>query len=99
MIVMWYASANNHDTLELIMVVAFVCAFEFGPGPIVWLYISEICNDKATSVGTMINWFFTLLMSLLSPYLLEDWTHSGTWLIFAGTSIVVSDERIVVIIF
>ena len=45
MIIMWYASHESKDTLELVMVVVFVCAFEFGPGPIVWLYISEICND------------------------------------------------------
>ena len=87
---MWYASHESKDTLELIMVVVFVCAFEFGPGPIVWLYISEICNDKATSVGIFINWVFTLTISLLAPFLLDDWCHENTWLIFAGTSIAVS---------
>ena len=90
MFIMWYASHEKNDTLELVMVVVFVCAFEFGPGPIVWLYISEICNDKATSVGIFINWVFTLTVSLLAPFLLNDWTHEYTWLIFAGTSLAVS---------
>lgn len=84
--IMWYASVNQNDTLELAMVVAFVCFFEFGPGPIVWIYISEICNDKATSVGTMNNWVFTLLISLLSPYMLQDWLKSYTFILFAAIS-------------
>ena len=94
MVIMWYASSASKDTLELVMVVVFVCAFEFGPGPIVWLYISEICNDKATSVGIFINWVFTLLISLLAPELLNEWTHEYTWLIFAGTSTIVSVRKL-----
>lgn len=86
--VMFYASHYEKDTLELIMVVAYVIVFEFGPGPIVWLYISEICNDKATSVGTMINWSFTLIVSLLAPYMLDTWLKSYTWLVFAAISAV-----------
>lgn len=86
--IMFYATNQQKDTLELIMVVAYVCVFEFGPGPIVWLYISEICNDKATSIGTMVNWSFTLIVSLLAPYLLEDWLKEYTWLLFAAISAV-----------
>ena len=93
MIIMWYASHYSKDTLELVMVVVFVCAFEFGPGPIVWLYISEICNDQATSVGIFINWVFTLMISLLAPFLLQDWLYSYTWILFAFTSTVVSDQN------
>ena len=72
------------------MVIAFVCAFEFGPGPIVWLYISEVSNDKAASVATFINWVFTLIISILSSYMLTQWFHATTWLILAGLSAVVS---------
>ena len=50
--VMWFATMKGNSNLELIMVILFVCTFEFGPGPIVWIYISEICNDKAASVAT-----------------------------------------------
>ena len=72
------------------MVIAFVCVFEFGPGPIVWLYISEVSNDKAASVATFINWVFTLIVSVLSSYMLTKWFHATTWLILAGLSAVVS---------
>ena len=53
--VMWIATMNGNANLELIMIICFVCVFEFGPGPVVWLYISEICNDKSASVATTVN--------------------------------------------
>lgn len=87
---MWYFTAeDDNQTIRLVMTVAFICAFEFGPGPIVWLYISEICNDKATSVGTVMNWFWTLIVSILAPFLIEDWLADGkTWLMFSGISFI-----------
>jgi len=36
---------------------AYTAAFEFGPGPIAWLYISEVTQDKASSIATALNWF------------------------------------------
>ena len=74
------------------MVIAFVCAFEFGPGPIVWLYISEVSNDKAASVATFINWVFTLIVSILSSYMIKYWFGATTWLIIAALSGVVSTK-------
>ena len=79
------------------MTVSFICAFEFGPGPIVWLYISEICNNKATSVGTVMNWFWTLTVSVLAPFLVDDWLPYGkTWFLFGSISVVVSDSLIII---
>ena len=88
--VMWYATLKGNSNLELIFVIVFVCAFEFGPGPIVWIYISEICNDKAASVATTTNWVFTLIISIISPYMLKNWFHAYTWLIIAIASAIVS---------
>ena len=84
---MWFASTNDNSSLELGSVVAFVLFFEFGPGPIVWLYISEICNDKATSVNTFINWVFTLAVSLGTNTLLTTWPKDFTWMLFAIISL------------
>lgn len=43
--------------------------FELGPGPICWLYMSEIMNEKGVAVGTFINWSFTFLTGLITPIL------------------------------
>jgi len=63
------------------MTMAFVCAFEFGPGPIVWLYMGEIMNDKGLSIGAAVNWTLVLIISLFTPTLMDasDW---GTFLMF-----------------
>ena len=70
MIGMYLFEAHENQTALLAITVTFICAFEFAPGPIVWLYVSEICNDKATSIATNVNWFWTLVISVLSPYML-----------------------------
>jgi len=67
---MWiFQELVPNETMTYILVIAFIIGFEFGPGPIVWLYLSEICNDKATSVNTVMNWFWTLVISFITPVL------------------------------
>ena len=97
LVTVWYATTNDHSNLELYAVVAFCFFFEFGPGPIVWLYISEICNDKATSVNTFINWVFTLTVSLTANTLLTSWPKDYTWILFAGISAAVSNQTHIII--
>jgi Sugar (and other) transporter len=41
--------------------------FEFGPGPICWIYMSEVMNDKGVAVGTSLNWTFCLIYTFLTP--------------------------------
>lgn len=35
------------DTASIVLCLAFVAFFEFSSGPVIWLYIAEICNDTA----------------------------------------------------
>ena len=90
LLTVFYANSVQNSSIELFSVVSFVFFFEFGPGPIVWLYISEICNDKATSVNIFINWVFTLTISLTTNKLLTDWLKGYTWILFASISSIVS---------
>ena len=92
---MFYADTTGNDTLELYMIVAFVCFFEFGPGPIAWVYLSEVSNDEATSIGTMMSWSCTLIIGLTAPYMLDNWLKSYTWLLFAAISLMVSTSPFV----
>lgn len=43
----WLSDIANADTISIILCLAFVAFFEFSSGPVVWLYIAEICNDTA----------------------------------------------------
>jgi SP family facilitated glucose transporter-like MFS transporter 1 len=74
------------NTIALVMIVLFVIFFEFSMGPILWLYNSEILNDKAVTVASAINWVFVLAISAVTPYLLSHW-HGKFFLIFAGFTI------------
>lgn len=47
----------------LIYMALFFMIFEFGPGPVCWIYMSEVANDKGVAVATALNWTFTLLYS------------------------------------
>lgn len=77
-----YAAHSENGGLELAMTMCFVCAFEFAPGPIVWLYMGEIMNDKGLSIGAALNWTFVLLISLFTPTFMTNLGSWGTFLMF-----------------
>jgi len=53
------------------LTLVFIALFEFGPGPITWLYMAEIMQDKAVSIATVMNWMVCLLVSLVIPKLVD----------------------------
>ena len=76
--------AYTHNTVGMVsMVLLFITFFELSSGPIVWLYMSEIMRDKAVAVGTFLNWFLSLTISLSVPYLLKASSPGTLFLIFA----------------
>lgn len=78
-----YAAKEDLGTLELIMTMLFVCCFEFAPGPILWLYVGEICNDKGASFASFMNWTFVLIISLFTqPMMKSAMGNAGTFIVF-----------------
>lgn len=55
------------NTVTVICILSFIAAFEFSSGPITWLYMSEIMQDKAVSIATVLNWLVTLVVSAITP--------------------------------
>jgi hypothetical protein len=76
------AAIKVWGTIEIIMTMLFVCAFEFAPGPIVWLYMGEILNDKGISVAVFLNWLMTLIVGLLSPSIIDGIGIGPTFIMF-----------------
>ena len=60
-------SLNGNDTAVIILIMVFISLFEFGPGPITWLYMAEILTDKAMSIGAVMNWMVNLVISAAIP--------------------------------
>ena len=83
------ADKDTFTWLIIVFVAGFIFSFEFGSGPIPWLYMAEIMTNKAMSAGVVTNQVFTLLISVATPTLN---TALGGWLyiIFGIISIVVS---------
>jgi len=57
---------SSYDTTagaSVALLSVFVLIFEFGPGPICWLYISEVTNEKGVAVATSLIWTTTLIYS------------------------------------
>ena len=82
-----FSEIANNQAMLMVLTVAFILGFEFGPGPITWLYLSEICSNKATSANTVVNWIWTLVVSISTP-LLFDAIQGYVWLIFGITLLI-----------
>ena len=54
-IFMGQAVISGHETAQLYLTIMYVCSFEFGSGPIIYLYMSEIMNDKGVAMGIFVN--------------------------------------------
>lgn len=52
-------------------VLVFIIIFELGPGPITWLYMAEIMQDKGSSIATVMNWGINLLISYFVPIIIK----------------------------
>lgn len=84
---MWLSTTLLVESTWLLylLTIAFIVGFEIGLGPIVWLYLSEICNDKATSVNTVVSWALNLLVSLTTPLLAEVLDNGSLWFLYGCT--------------
>lgn len=46
MVINGFAVGHGYGLLQLISTLCYVAAFEFGPGPVPWLYMGEIMTDE-----------------------------------------------------
>jgi MFS family permease len=78
----WVVHASS-PTIELIALLFYIGGFEMSFGPVVWLYLSEVLNDKQMSIAIFANWTMSLAVGLLTPYLfLDTWLGNYTFLLY-----------------
>lgn len=53
-------------------------------GPILWLYLSEVCTGEAIAMCVFANWSSSLLVGELTPYMLNNWLGNYTFLLYGG---------------
>ena len=78
------------DGLELSLVVfidLYLMLFGVSLGPICWIYTSEILNDKAMVMCTVLNWGTCSLVVLVFPLIIDSFGLPMVFLIFSGINI------------
>ena len=71
--------------MALVATAVFVFLFEVGTGSIVFAYIAEVCNNKASAVATVNLWFWTLIVGLITPPMFNTWLPDGkTFIVFSA---------------
>lgn len=58
---------EDRGWVPLPLISAFVFSFQASSGPVTWLYMAEIMQEKGLSIATVLNWLFTLLFSFVTP--------------------------------
>ena len=81
-----YCSIKAYYTDMIRLVMVFITLFEFSSGPITWLYMSEIMQDKAQTIATFLNWLMNLGISWFVPSLIDTFggDNIGAGWLFIG---------------
>lgn len=66
-ILIGYTYSQDYHTFVVVASLSMIAFFEFGSGPITWLYMAEIMQDKGSSLATVLNWLVSLAISLFLP--------------------------------
>jgi hypothetical protein len=75
------------NTPTIVAILTFITLFEFSSGPITWLYMSEIMQDKALSIATVLNWSMNLIVSIITPIIATDTTIPYIFFSVSGTTL------------
>ncbi|ROW01277.1 hypothetical protein VMCG_05875 [Cytospora schulzeri] len=75
------ASVSSAGTAALVMVYLFAAAFQFGWGPVCWIYVSEIPTNRlrgyTVSLAAATQWLFNLVVTRVTPLMLKNVGANG----------------------
>ena len=68
------------------LIVIFLIFYQFGAGPLPYVYLTDICGDTGMSVGVISMWIWILVTTFVSPFLLMN-KNIGVVPTFVGEAI------------
>jgi sugar porter (SP) family MFS transporter len=78
----------SDGSLILIFILLFIASFAIGYGPVIWVLLSEIypahVRGRAMSLATLALWLGTAIVGQVVPWMLDNLTPSGTFIVFAA---------------
>lgn len=71
----------------IVFTLIFVAFFEFGIGPILWLYAAEIMTETGMASASLITWIITIIFGLFTEDLFKKLTSQGMYFTFTAIDI------------
>lgn len=65
----------------LVLILLYVVEFEFSLGPVPWVYMSEIMQNKAMTIALLINWIFTLFFAVTTQKWVDEWLKGAFFIV------------------
>jgi len=73
--------------LIFICTLTFVAGFAISTGPVPYVYITETCCAKGLSFGVFNIWLGTIIVSFITPFLINGIELIGTFIFYGSFSI------------
>ena len=75
------------NTLLVVMMMVYLACFQWTLGTYTWVYLGAVACEEGLSIGTGCIWGGVVLISLITPTMMDKLETSGTFFFFAGSSL------------
>ena len=71
-----------------LMILCYIFSYQFGAGPLPFVYITDTCYDAGMSFGTISHWLWMFTVTMVSPFMIMSPSigNAGTFLCLSGTT-------------
>ena len=87
MVVLAIFDIEGWNTPLVVMMMVFLASYQFTLGTYTWVYLGAVTCEEALSLGTGCIWGGVVIISLVTPTLMDKLQTSGTFFLFAGGSL------------
>ena len=83
----------------IVLILLFITAFEMSTGPVLWVYLAEIMQDKGMSIASTLLYFFMWLIAFSTPHFIKALGQGNEGYIFIFYGIITSFGTVFVYFF
>ena len=87
MIILAVFDIEDLNTPLVVMMMVFLASYQATLGTYTWVYLGAVACEEGLSIGTGCIWGGVVLISLITPTLMDDLQTYGTFFLFAGGSL------------
>ena len=87
MVILAIFDIENYSTLLVVTMMVFLASYQFTLGTYTWVYLGAVTCEEGLSMGTGCIWGGVVVISLITPTLMDKLETYGTFFLFAGGSL------------